>query len=119
MINSPFITSISAKEKKQIPIDDYRLLTDDKPEATHSKSDSKTDDKPEATDSKSGSKMDDKPEATDSKSGSETDDYIPKSTSILTKEFTTAEPDTLSFDESDARQVIGHLIGCFTCTNQS
>ncbi|SAM01458.1 hypothetical protein [Absidia glauca] len=48
-----------AKKKKQIPIDDYRLLADDKPEAAHSKSDSKTDDKPEATHSKSGSKTDD------------------------------------------------------------
>jgi hypothetical protein len=100
------ITYTSAKEKKEIPFGDYRLLADDKPEAAHSKSDSKTDDKPAAAHSKSDSKTDDKPEAAHSESDSKTDDYIPKSTSILAKEFTTEEPDTLSFDESDARKVI-------------
>lgn len=89
MINSPSITFTSAKEKKQLPIDAYRLLTDEKSEANHSKSSSKTEETPEADHSKLDSSTEDY--------------YIPKSTLILTKEFATDEPDTLSFDESDTR----------------
>ncbi|CAO3597935.1 unnamed protein product [Absidia cylindrospora] len=95
------------KEKELLAIDQYRIPVDDVSskstrETSSNDSQGSSDDKQSHTSNNNNKQSHtSKPSSTNNKRGSD-DYYIPKSSAILTKEFANAEPDVLSYEDTDS-----------------